>query len=78
MPTRSTSGPMTAPRRNRMADEMAACQYNPFDEIERAMFILWDKVKNDRLRLIAYRAMVKAFEFFKMMTKKQDFHESEQ
>lgn len=57
---------------------MAATEYNPWDEIERWFLVLWTKgQKNDRT-IRAYRRMVKAFEEFKELVKKKDFHESEE
>lgn len=57
---------------------MAITEYNPWDEIERWFLILWAKgQKNDRT-IRAYRRMVAAFEEFKELVKKKDFHESEE
>lgn len=52
---------------------MAACEYSAFDEMELAMFRLWDEAKGDRLKLIAYQAMVKAVRVFKAIIKGQDY-----
>jgi hypothetical protein len=56
---------------------MSATQYSPWQEIERAMFILWDKAQKTDEIIRAYRQMVAAFENFKLLVKKQDFRESE-
>ncbi len=57
---------------------MSATEYSPWQEIERAMFILWDKAQRTDETIRAYRQMVAAFENFKSLVKKEDFHESEQ
>lgn len=56
-------------------DEMDAGEI--FREIERLMLLLNAEVGTDRLRIIAYRAMVKAVRVFKVIIKKQDFKEGE-
>lgn len=57
---------------------MAATGYNAWHEIERAMFVLWDKGQKTPEIIRAYRSMVAAFEIFKELVKKQDFKESQQ
>ncbi len=49
-----------------------------FQNIERMMLLLEPECGSDRLKLIAYQAMVKWFRFFKEIVKKKDFKESEQ
>lgn len=56
---------------------MAATEYNPWDEIERWFLVLWDKGQKTDAIIRAYRQMVKAFEDFKELVKKQDFKEGE-
>ncbi len=56
---------------------MASTEYNAWDEIERWFFDLWDVGQKTDKSIMAYRQMVKAFEEFKAIAKKQDFKESE-
>ncbi len=46
-----------------------------FREIERLMLLLSEAAGTDRLKLIAYQAMVKAVRIFKAIIKSQDFKE---
>ncbi len=46
-----------------------------FQNIERMIMLLEPECGGDRLRLIAYRSMVKAVRVFKGFIKKQDFKE---
>ncbi len=46
-----------------------------FQNIERLMMLLEPECGSDRLKLIAYQAMVKWLRFFKGLIKKQDFKE---
>lgn len=49
-----------------------------FQNIERLMMLLEPECGNDRLKLIAYQAMVKAVRIFKGLIKKQDFKETQE
>ena len=54
---------------------MASTEYNAWDEIERWFFDLWDVGQRTDKSILSYRRMVKAFEDFKELVKKQDFKE---
>lgn len=47
-----------------------------FQNIERLMMLLEPECGTDRLKIIAYQAMVKWFRLFKDLIKKQDFKET--
>lgn len=72
--TRPARSPTTVSQ-GRRGDEMDVGEI--FQNIERLMMLLEPECGTDRLKLIAYQAMVKAVRIFKAIIKGQDFKETE-
>ncbi len=47
-----------------------------FSEIERLMYYLWPTRDTDRVKIIAYRAMIKGVLVFKRIIERADFKET--
>lgn len=62
------------PQQRHWGNDMRAGEI--FSEIERLMYYLWPTRDTDRVKIIAYRTMVKGVRIFKKLIEKSDLKET--